>query len=840
MKRLHLLLTALLALISGFYGNIHAQDFRVHEVKVDWKEYASLPNELNENEIIYLCHAYLENDTVKYNFINAGGEYGVYAMFASRGINLRLIVNKDGSYSFSSAIVRYININKEDQNGLGHYMGISGALIALDRKSSEVGSKWHLENYTYDQNIVNEEDKFFGTKALRLKNGTQYLYESIDEKYPNAADLQDYINKNEAWLLIKKSVVKDVILKQKAQGQTLIEVTGLLSNTRFVRNAYGGFWKFYDYEKYITATDKSSVDTLRYSLIEGAKDDKLNKKYEAYISMHPAFGAEGDGAQSDQYAQFFGRFGSAGLKNQIMMCQRIDDVPPGTYIITAQAFFANDEGDTGEKATSTNAYLYASTTDVHNNVRIPMLKSDEQNTFNQFVAKHKTYLGENVATNYFRYNVAAAEFLKRGGKYEDGFNDCFKKLDNDYKLVQVAVMVHPDEGKKTGHLTVSAAKTGDEGRAYIYNVKVYYAGMNEFGVDAYNKEPQKFDDTQYPFPQRFNLRRDFGITEDITEVDANNKTKETHWEPLVLPVNVKVREIRNAFGGFNQKDEKLAEVKLSRLVGLSDDGRKIIFEKVPLDDPDKIAIHAGECYVIKVSAAPWKERADSYMFESSFTSTPKSETQSNVSEENTVTGGGKTETSQPTEYQITYNGPIYYITALTRDYDFYNLITGKKKETEAGTGTEAGTETATGNGREYDEEKCMVTKTYETEGRKLKFTGYFCRPTDSAPKDSYVMSGGAMYHLTAAWPYMTGTCWYLEVIKDPNTSETAKIMSFSFGDEDEDGTTAINGIPAENNVSHKAPQGVYNLSGQKIASDAINGSLPKGIYIMNGKKYVVK
>jgi len=823
MKRLHLLLTALLALVSGFYGSIHAQDFRVHENQVEWKDYASTPTEItSSNEIFYLCRAKLEeNGTVKYDFINAGGEHGAYAMLASRGINMRLEENNDGSYSFSSPIIRHIST--EDTKGQGHYMGISGALIALDR-TIESRSKWQFENYTYDPAIVNEEDKFFGDNALHLKNGEQYLSIKTDgdQQYPNAAYLQTGINKNEAWLLIKKSVVKEVILAQKAQRQTLIDVTGLLSNTRFIRNAYGGFWQFYDYDKYISASDKSSVETLIYEKNEGAKDAS-NKKYEAYISMHPAFGAVGDGAQDDNYALYFGRFGSAGLKEKIMMCQRADDIPPGTYIITAQAFFANDKGaPDNDVATETNAYLYASTTGVHNSVRIPMLNSYEQETFWKYVTKHTNYLGNDVADKYFRYNVAAAEFLKRSGEYTDEFEDCFKKLDNDYKLVQVAVMVHPDEGKNRGHLTVSAAKTSNAGRAYIYNVKVYYAGMYEFGVDAYNRDIDIFDKEQYPYPQRFNLRRDFGVTEDILE----GKEGDTHWEPLVLPVNVKVREVRNAFGGFNQKDEKLADIKLSRLVGLSDDGRKIIFEKVPLDDPDKIAIYAGECYVIKVSAAPWKSRTEYHTFKSEFT--PVGRPMLNPD-------GKEIEADE-----IVYKGPIYYFPALTRDYDFYNLITGKKKETS----TETGTEIATGNGREYDDTTGKVTKTYETAGGKLKFTGYFCRPANGAPANSYVMSGGSMYHLSSDWNKLMGTCWYLELVKDPNNSKPANIMAFSFGDEDEDenGTTAINGIPAGNGISlsHKAPQGIYNLSGQKIASDTANSSLPKGIYIMNGKKYVVK
>lgn len=53
----------------------------------------------------------------------------------------------------------------------------------------------------------------------------------------------------------------------------------------------------------------------------------------------------------------------------------------------------------------------------------------------------------------------------------------------------------------------------------------------------------------------------------------------------------------------------------------------------------------------------------------------------------------------------------------------------------------------------------------------------------------------------------------------------------------EDGTvTAIYDIPAP--TSDKADTGVYNLSGQKM--NVSERQLPKGIYIKNGKKIIIK
>ncbi len=113
----------------------------------------------------------------------------------------------------------------------------------------------------------------------------------------------------------------------------------------------------------------------------------------------------------------------------------------------------------------------------------------------------------------------------------------------------------------------------------------------------------------------------------------------------------------------------------------------------------------------------------------------------------------------------------------------------------------------------------------------LRYTYYNYHPT-YAPAGSYVMSGGKMYHLTSDWSSLIGTAWYLT---ETNPSSQTKTLVIDNGS----GTTDINGIvtemPGENTV-----EGIYNINGQKVASDKSLNDLPKGIYIVNGKKYIVK
>lgn len=118
-----------------------------------------------------------------------------------------------------------------------------------------------------------------------------------------------------------------------------------------------------------------------------------------------------------------------------------------------------------------------------------------------------------------------------------------------------------------------------------------------------------------------------------------------------------------------------------------------------------------------------------------------------------------------------------------------------------------------------------------TEDGALSWTSYYYHP-EYAPAGSYVMSGGDMYHLTDNWSNLIGTAWYITEVDPTEGTKTFVIDNGS-------GTTDINGIVTET-PAEKAAEGVYTINGQKIASDKSLNDLPKGIYIVNGKKHIVR
>lgn len=95
--------------------------------------------------------------------------------------------------------------------------------------------------------------------------------------------------------------------------------------------------------------------------------------------------------------------------------------------------------------------------------------------------------------------------------------------------------------------------------------------------------------------------------------------------------------------------------------------------------------------------------------------------------------------------------------------------------------------------------------------------------------DSYIWNNGKLYQLTKTNHWMKGyRCWLVPSWVNP---ATAKLLTFGFGDGETTGIDVPFADISTNNTK------VYNLNGQRV--DNMLGVQP-GIYIVNGKKVVVK
>lgn len=269
---------------------------------------------------------------------------------------------------------------------------------------------------------------------------------------------------------------------------------------------------------------------------------------------------------------------------------------------------------------------------------------------------------------------------------------------------------------------------------------------------------------------------------DVNEVDQNKYQQQ-------YPFHLSRKFVLNAWNAItlpcdvtgSQIIETFGDdAKLCKLEGVNPQNKdQILFSTVDLfDNYDTPAIVHGECYLIWVTKGPVIPEGEEYTFL--------------VKKEN-----DPNQTSQDMTFPY---GNIYTITGVSCPEGMTTPETNYKTVT-----------TATGT---------------------LKYTYFYHRP-DNAPAGSYVMSGGKMYHIPEAWTGLLGTCWY--ITEENPTSGRSLVMAI----DGEGGTTDINGIVTEV-PGDKAMEGVYNINGQKVADGTSLEGLPKGIYIVNGKKHVVK
>lgn len=653
-------------------------------------------------------------------FVHGGGAYGMQSVLSERGIRFKVVSADNGGYYLKSAI----------------YNSAKGSCLAVDLGATEANDSYktfvdrpddEYANLQFDA-VSGQNNIYYLRTTITTRDGwwdpmptvTNYYYH-FDKEYVHAGEGRTADNQDR-WCLIKRDDYNAILQKVAEQGR--YNITGLIGNSRFLRNVSDRdhrFWSVtnldYDNDDYCTTIDPNLGTT---------------QANDGYAANYGAFGCVEIGAVT------------ASESAPVEFYQTITGLKPGLYMVEAQAFFDKNDYATykngaynNDNTTSaSNAYLFANGEET----LIPVLNSTDQATFENYTTTLKDALNEDNQI-YFRRNVAAAYFLAQGDAFEP---------DESYHRVRVYVNVGTD-----GTLKLGVNKKGKEGRVYVDNFGLYYIGQNEIGLDAYERTVSEVDQNTYQQPYPFHLSRKFVL-------DA--------WNAITLPCDVTGSQIIETFGDG---------AKLCKLEGVNTQNKdQILFSTVNLfDNYDTPAIVRGECYLIWVTKGPEVAENEEYTF------TVKKENDPDV----------------PSQEVTFPYGNIYTITGVSCPEGMTTPETNYKTVT-----------TATGT---------------------LKYTYFYHRP-DNAPAGSYVMSGGKMYHIPEAWTGLLGTCWY---ITDMGTSSNSKVMAI----EGEGGTTDINGIVTEV-PGDKAMEGVYNINGQKVADDTSLEGLPKGIYIVNGKKHVVK
>lgn len=258
------------------------------------------------------------------------------------------------------------------------------------------------------------------------------------------------------------------------------------------------------------------------------------------------------------------------------------------------------------------------------------------------------------------------------------------------------------------------------------------------------------------------------------------------WNSLVLPISLNVGQVKSIFGD---------QVHISEFKGAYDENhpQRIIFDPITANrnDPDAIAIEEGKLYLVKPTA-----------------------------------DGGMPQ-GQP-EKTFTYDGKTIKVT------NYYTIVgvTFKQKKDVEDINYSARVEGTKGS-EDFD------TK------QQVQFVGTYVKCFDNnnnIPANSYVLNGNNEGGTAGLWYYRTvstntrGFRGWLQSVK----SQASKVFEYEIEgvvEQVNGNTTAIDGIEAAQ--QHSA--NIYNLNGQLVRQGATSTEgLPSGLYIVGGKKLVVK
>ncbi len=783
MKKILLVFAMIVCMTTCFVGGAFAQGAQFgNEKQIQWKNYSvSAADAVNQEKGVYLCCMTTQNGEDTYRFVNAGGDNGTLAILGNRGLRFDVESNGNG-YRFKSSI-KNPNPDNGEYLGTGDY----GTSIYLDQTTT-----WTLSE---------------------VRGGEHPVYHIGRLGVDNNGALQNSGQDN--WLIIPRESFRTVLLS--VTNQTNINVSGLFLNTRFLRNmAVTDSWDWYAWDgssiggeldedaynvnSYLGADFIGKDQGVARGLSHGGIESKgAFRGISPYIGNGRFGGILGIGSTlypygSNSYVTTYGAFGTAEMRDPIIMRQTVTGLKPGTYVITAQAFVSDDNPDAPIIDGSNIAYLFASgTSGVSEGALIPQLSDGEQTRFNGYITKHqREFNNDNDRALYFRRNVAAGEFLATNNGAIRTSTATYSPDETNH-LVTIAVNV-TGTGENDGTLTIGVAKNTAQGRVYVDNIKIYYSGDNEFGINAYSTDNRELasdkltgiDMSKYEFARVFNLSRDFGAT-------TGDKVDNPVWEALVMPVNLTKTQVRNTFGD---------DVKLCHLKGLDNGGSRIQFNTVDLrGNGNDIALYSGECYAVKVTEAPVIKRgADRHEFIV-------------FSVDESINNA-----------KISYPSPVYQFAGVTRMSKLDALIASQNIDEDDVEDSDMSYSAGT------------VTKIYKTEDGNLLFTGYFYKPA-SVAKGNYVLNAGTVYHLTGDWKNgLVGTMWTLQEVDESGTPVPGSKLSIDFGD---DHLTGITEISADG-AADAAVEGIYNLNGQKVSDNSSIDNLPKGIYIVNGRKMVVR
>lgn len=398
-----------------------------------------------------------------------------------------------------------------------------------------------------------------------------------------------------------------------------------------------------------------------------------------------------------------------------------------------------------------------------------------------------------LAEGYDKAGIGHAFFE---GKYENQVQICLDDDPNnkisDKNPVTLRIGFYVDSTDKS-------AVAEDELTA-VDNFKLLYAGPR--------RNPELILDEESTDLRYLTMAKD-EYTNSVLHL--NRKLNDNMWNSLILPVNLTWGQMKRTFGDA---------VKVAKLAALTENS--VQFVTVEPKNDDEVMVTAFEPYIVFPPYTQVKSAA--YTVDRFYTS---------AGEDNSEWLGKDYKPSKDENNRLTktLEANHYDITMVSLDREKLKKLNTKWESTT--------TFSATGGGHGTMVCKGTMAKTYENgkiiEGRDDLNGDYFMYKGKLIQVPSGNMDDGKPY----SYGLKAFRCWF-ELTNASAGGKTSQVSLLIDGVEDS--TTGIADIHGSTDCTSykRGIDGVFNINGQMVRRSCSLEGLPKGMYVVNGKKIIVR
>ena len=733
-------------------------------------------NETDGNKIVCLYNVGAKK------FLSIGSKWGTHASLNVSPYSIYMRWN-DGSST-------YFLQNKVEGSGTGPYMGIfkdkdgvNG--VFMDRKENCAIRFEKAKGYS-------ETNKVYLVKINTLPPINQLGYLTA---YPNDEDkLCDYKTslakegtqeyENQKWKIITKNEYYKLFNTAPANMKSVVDASFLITCPDFrIHDAGAAKWiiKSEDQSANVNSHVRFGDETMykTYDKVSNTKDGGFTGRTEAH---------------QQKYGQYFYCY-TKGLRG-FTFYQDVKVHKAGWFLLRCNGFSTANSSENIKQNGKPLANLFITVLDAKGNPIADKYSTAAFNGVSQADAEAlgKTYDGAGIGHAFFE------------GEYENQVQICLddKTISND-NPVTLRIGFYVDSTDKS-EADVNELTAVDE-------FKLLYAGPR--------RNPELILDEEST-----DLRYLTVATDEYKNsvLHLNRKLNDNMWNSLILPVDLTWGQMKRTFGDA---------VKVAKLAKLTENS--VQFVTVEPDSDEQVMVTAFEPYIVfppytQVKSAP-------YTVEHFYTS---------EGEDNSSWLGTDYKPSSDDNNRLKKTIPAnhYDITMVSLDREklnkFVNTKTWESTTTFSASGGNHGTMVCKGTmAKTYDKDENgknkIISGRDDLNGDYFMYKGKLIQ-VPSGNKDGENGEKGERY----SYGLKAFRCWF-ELTDNASAGGKPSQVSLLI-DGVEDSTTGIADIHGGTGCTSykRGIDGVFNMNGQMVRRGSSLEGLPKGLYVVDGKKMIIR